>query len=188
MFDWLFEGRPVIYWLLGVVAVLLLLVWWRNRQRAFLIAAAVAVALAGVYFLLSLTVETPRAQIARKLQEMASAVKARDVDGVFKHIAKDFTFRGQDRAAFRGYVDMVLKRGWIDELVIYDEDWPAGGDERTRIVSFMAKPKSAALGDQPAYPVEAKFVREADGQWRMQGFEVYNPVAGKQKMDIPNLP
>jgi hypothetical protein len=188
VFDWLFEGRPVIYWMLGVLAVLLLLVWWRVRKRPVLLAAGVVAALAVVYFGLSFLVETPRAQIVRKVQEMAGAVKARDADTIFKHIAKDFKFRGQDRATFRGYVEMVLKRGLIDDLVIYDEEFPAGGDERTRPVTFMAKPKSAALGDQPAYPVTATFVREADGQWRMQGFEVYNPVAGKQKMDIPNLP
>jgi hypothetical protein len=188
VFDWLFEGRQVIYWLLGTVAVLLLLVWWRSRNRKVLIAAGVAFALGVLYFLLSLTVETPRTQVVRKLHEMAAAVKARDADGMFRHIANDFKFRGQDRATFHNYVDMVLRRGLISDLVIYDEDFPSGGDGRTLLVNFMAKPRSDVLGDQPAYPVEAKFVREPDGQWRMAGFEVYNPVAGRQKMDIPSLP
>jgi ketosteroid isomerase-like protein len=188
VFDWLFEGRTAVYCLLGVVAAMLLLVWWRTRKRNVLLAALAVAALAGVYFVLGTLVETPRKQIERKLHEMAAAVQARDADGVFKHIARDFKFRGMDRPQFRGYVDTALQRGIITELVIYDVEWPDGGDGRTRPVEFMAKPKGPVLGDQPAYRVTAKFVREDDGQWRMQSFEVYNPVAGKEPMNIPALP
>jgi hypothetical protein len=187
VFDWLL-GRTAIYCLLGVAAVMLLLVWWRSRKRNVLLAAGAVAALAGVYFLLSSFVETPRKQIVRHLHEMADAVKGRDADGIFQHIAKDFRFRGMDRPQFRGYVDTALGRGIISELVIYDEGFPDGGDDRSRPVEFMAKPKGPILGDQPAYRVTAKFVREDDGQWRMQSFEVYNPVAGMHPMDIPNLP
>jgi ketosteroid isomerase-like protein len=186
--DWLFEGRIAVYCLIGVAAVILFLVWWRTRKRNVLLAAAAVAALAVGYFVLSQFVETPRKQVERKLQEMASAVSARDADGIFKHIAKDFKFRGMDRPQFRGYVDTALQRGIITELVIYDVEWPDGGDGRSRPVEFMAKPKGPVLGDQPAYRVTAKFVREGDGQWRMQSFEAYNPVAGKEPMSIPNLP
>jgi ketosteroid isomerase-like protein len=187
VFDWLFEGRIAVYCLLGVAAALLLLVWWRSRKRNVLFAAVAVAALAGVYFLLGSLVETPRKQIERKLHEMAAAVKARDADGVFKHIAKDFKFRGMDRPQFRGYVDTVLPA--VSELVIYDVEWPEGGDDRSRVVEFNAKPKGSVLGEQqPAYPVTAKFVREDDGQWRMSYFEVYNPVAGKEPLTIPGMP
>jgi hypothetical protein len=185
VFDWLFEGRTAVYCLLGVVAVILFLVWWRTRTRAVLLAAGAVALLAGVYLLLSLLVETPRKQIERELQEMAAAVKARNTDGIFKHIAREFSFRGMDRAQFRGSVDTVLQRGLVDDLVIYDVEWREPGDNRMRPVEFMAKPKGPALGDQPAYRVRARFVLEDDGQWRMQSFEVYNPVAGKEPMDFP---
>jgi hypothetical protein len=188
VFDWLFEGRSEIYWLLGLIAVVLLLVWWRTRKRNFLLAAAAVASLAGVYYVLDRLVETPREQIVRSLHEMADAVKARNAEAIFKHIAKDFKFRSQDRTGFRAYVERALTVGAVDDLVIYDESWPDGGDDKVRPVRFYAKPKSSMLGDQPAYPVEAKFVREADGQWRMREFEIYNPVAGKNPMDIPSLP
>ncbi len=188
MFDWLFEGRVAVYCLLGVLAAMLLLVWWRSRKRTALVAALAVAALAGVYFLLGTLVETPRKQIERNLSEMAAAVKSRDADRIFSHIAKDFKFRGMDRTQFRGYVDTALQRGIVTELVIYDVTWPDGGDDHLRPVEFMAKPKGPVLGDQPAYRVTSKFVREADGQWRMQGFEVYNPVAGQEPMNIPSLP
>jgi ketosteroid isomerase-like protein len=188
VFDWLFEGRSTVYWLIGVLAVILLLVWWRTRKHNLLLAAGAIVALAGVYFLLGQFMETPRKQIERKLHEMAAAVKARDTEGIFKHIAKDFKFRDQDRAQFRTYVDNALQHGIVTELVIYDEEWPDGGDDHVRPVEFKAKPTVPSLGDQPAYPVTAKFVRESDGQWRLQSFQVYNPISGKEPMNIPNMP
>jgi hypothetical protein len=188
VFDWLFEGRPAVYWLIGIVAVLLLLVWWRTRKRNVLIAALAVAALAGVYFLLSKVVETPRAQIERKLHEMAAAVKAGDKGGVFKHIAKDFKFRSLDRAQFHALVEKTLNEGSVNDLVIYDEEWPDAGGQRTIPVEFRAKPKGPLLENYGAFPVKAKFVREDDGQWRLQSFEVYNPVLGKEPMTIPGLP
>jgi hypothetical protein len=189
VFDWLFEGRIEIYSLLSVVAVLLLLVWWRTRKRGVLVAAGVVAALAGVYFVLSLLVETPHAQVTRKLNEMAAGVKARDADAIFKHIAADLRFRGQDRAAFRNYVETALRRGLIGELEVWDFHWPKGGDEKTLPVEFSAKPKGGVVPDGAYYLVRAKFVREADGQWRLQSFDVYNPaVETSRPIDIPTLP
>ncbi|HKI31099.1 MAG TPA: hypothetical protein VKA46_04485 [Gemmataceae bacterium] len=188
MFDWLFEARTEIFWLLGILGVILLVVWWRFRKRNLLIAAGAIVALAGVYFLLSKIRETPRAQVERKLHEMADAVKARDTDAIFKHVAKDFTFQGRDRATFRKTVETALKGGTIEELVIYGEEWPDGADGRTLPVTFKAKPKAWWAQNTLPYPVKAKFVLEDDGQWRMQSFEVYNPVLSKERMEIPNLP
>ena len=187
MFEWLFEGRAVIYWLIGTLAVVLLIVWWMHRKRGLLIAAGAVAALAGVYFLLDRLVETPREQIERKLGEMKAAVKARDPDAIFKHIAADFRFRGQNRESFRTYVGDALRSGLIEDLIIYDVSFPDGGDSHTRPFEMMAKPKAWWMENQLAYPVRGKFVREPDGQWRLQSFEVYNPVLGQQPMDIPNL-
>jgi hypothetical protein len=185
VFDWLFEGRSEIYWLLGILALILVVVWWRVRKRNLLLAAGGVAALTVIYFFLSTIHETPRAQVKRKLHEMGDAVKARNAEGIFKHVANDFKFRGQDRATFRRSTETVLSRGLIDEVVIYGETWPEGSNERTLLVDFMAKPKGGGLGEQPAYPVKAKFVREEDGQWRMQTFDVYNPVLQKERMEIP---
>jgi ketosteroid isomerase-like protein len=188
VFEWLFEGRIVVYCLLGAVAIVLLVLWRMYPRRGLLVAVVAIAALAGLYFLLDRLVETPREQIERKLVvEMREAVKARDVDAIFKYIAADFRFRGQNREAFHGYVADALRAGLVEDVIIYDVSFPDGGDDRTRPVEFMAKPKAPWAENQPAYRVTAKFVREGDGQWRLQSFEVYNPVLGQQPMDIPNL-
>jgi hypothetical protein len=187
VFDWLFEGRPVIYWLLGLLALLLLLVWWRSRKRAFLIAAAVVASLAGVYFLLDKLVETPPEQIERKLTEMATAVRTRDVDAIVKHLAADFHFRGQDKAAFRqAYVEPALQRGLVGELEVWEFHWPEGGDDQKRPVEFYAKLKGGMVPEGPFYLVKAQFIREADGQWRLKGFDLFNPAVDTTRpIDIP---
>jgi hypothetical protein len=189
VFDWLFEGRTAVYCLIGVVAAMLFLVWWRTRKRNVLLAASGVAALAVAYFVLGQFVQTPRKQIERHLkEEIPAAVKAHDADAIFKHITADFKFRGSDRAAFRGLVEMGLKSGFINELVIYDIDFPSGGDSRTIPVEFMAKAKPGFSDANPAYPVRATFVREPDGQWRMKGCEVYDPVATNQPLSLPNMP
>lgn len=190
MFDWLFEGRPVVYSLLGAVAFAFLLAWWRTRKRGFLIAVGALVALAGLYFLLGKLVDTPRGQIERKVNEMAAAVRARDTEGIFKHVAADFRFRGQDRATFHKYVEGALQRQLIDELEVWDFRWPEGGDDHTRAVEFYAKPKGGLMtGSEAFYLVKATFVREADGQWRLKSFDVYNPAVDTNRpIDLPGLP
>jgi len=39
----------------------------------------------------------------------------------------------------------------------------------------MAKPKGPNVPENP-YRVKARFVRDADGQWRLKSFTVHNPV------------
>src|SRR5438270_588184 len=82
-------------------------------------------------------------------------------------------FRGQDRPAFQKLVESALQRGVMDELTVWDFEWPGGGDDRTRPVQFKAKPRGGmAAGVEYYYLVKARFVREADGQWRLKGFDV----------------
>jgi hypothetical protein len=190
VFDWLFEGRAVVYALLAAVAGVLLILWWMHRKRNLLIAVGVVAGLAGLYFLLDRLVETPREQIERKVGEMAAAVKARDAGTIAKHLAADFRFHGQDRDSFRKFVESAVNRGVLDELTVWDMEWPEEGDDRTRRVQFKAKPKGGmAAGIEYYYLVKARFVREADGQWRLKDFDVYNPfVDSNRPLDIPNLP
>jgi hypothetical protein len=189
VFDWLFEGRPVVYWLLAALAAVLLVGWWTTRKRALLLSVGAAAALAGVYFVLDRAVETPREQIERALTEMAAAVRTRDAEAIFRHIAADFRFRNQDRAAFRAYVETAFQRGLVGELEVWEFQWPEAGDDHTRRVEFDAKPKGGMVPEGAFYLVKATFVREADGRWRLKGFEVFNPaVDTRRPIDIPGLP
>jgi len=189
VFDWLFEGRAVVYCLLGALAAVLLVASWMTRKRGLLIAVGVLAALAGLYFLLDRLVETPNEQIERKLNEMAGAVKARNPDGVVRHIAADFHFRHQDRAAFGAFVDRAIRHGLVDDLRVWEFPWPDGGNDQVRKVEFVAKPLGGVVPEGPFYRVKATFVRETDGEWRLQTFDLFNPaVDANRPIDMPGLP
>jgi hypothetical protein len=189
VFDWLFEGRIVVYCLLGVLAVVFLFLWWQNRKRWLLVSAGAMIALGGLYFILDKLVETPSEQIERKLAQMAAAVKTRDAEAIFRHIAADFQFRGQDRARFRAYTETVFQHGWIGELAVWEFQWPEGGTDSTRPVQFLAKPLGGVFSNDLYYLIRADFVRESDGQWRLKGFEIFNPYSdSKTPLSIPGLP
>ncbi|MFO0846330.1 MAG: hypothetical protein U0797_28800 [Gemmataceae bacterium] len=184
MFDWLFEGRLTVYLALAVAALILLGLWVRDRKRGWLFGVAALTLLAVAYFLLDRAVETGREQIARKLHEMAAAVRARNTDGIFRHISDTFRLQGQNKAGFRGFVEGALRGGGVTEL----EVWNVQVTDDNGAVSLLAKPKGRLPGTDAYYLVRARFVKESDGQWRLDSFQVFNPFADTTTpLEIPQL-
>lgn len=187
MTNWLFEGRLTVYLFLAVLAGILVALWTRDRRRKlWLILASVALLLVGVYFLLDRFVETRREQITRKLQEMAFAVKKKDVGKIFQHISDNFQTGSFNKATFRQYADTAMQRG-VDDLQLWDVKFP---DDSGKVV-FFAKPKSTSrvFGSEIQYLIRAEFAEDSDGQWRLRTFQVFNPFVDTDKpLQIPQLP
>ncbi|MFO0881504.1 MAG: hypothetical protein U0840_29745 [Gemmataceae bacterium] len=185
MFDWLFEGRIVVYALLGVAAATLAALWMRDRRRPWLLGLLALALLAGGYVLLDRLVETRQEQVSRKLQEMAAAVAARNAEAIFRHISDRFRFQGMNKAQFRSYVESALRQGGVSELII----WNVQRLDETGQVAFNAKPRGYLTGTDAPYLVRARFVEESGGQWRLESFQIYNPyVNTTQPLEIPALP
>ena len=180
--DWIYEGRLSVYFALATVAAILIGLWWRDRQSAWLAAILPVVLLAVLYFLLDWSVETRGEQISRKLHEMAAAVRARDASRILGHLSPQFTYRGTTHEAFRKHVEATLRDGWIDELTIWDIRPEGEG------VRLLAKPKGrVAVG--LSFLVRTRWVQDADMQYRMATFEVFHTFADTDKpVDVPNLP
>jgi hypothetical protein len=189
VFDWLFEGRVSVYILLATAAAALLYTGLQWRKRSLLVAGGIVAALISVYFLLDRLVETGREQARRKLHEIAEAVKARDADRILGHVSERFSSQGRDHAALRGYVEARLRDRLIDELVIWDitfPDSPAAAADGELRVAFRARPHGARLGTTPPFLVEATFCRDADGEWRITAFLVFNPIVDSHTpLDLP---
>jgi hypothetical protein len=197
VFDWLVEGRNSVYVVLAAVAVVLLLVWERTRERLYLYALIAVCLLAGLYFALDHLVETERKQVTRKVREMAAGVRARDVNAIFTHISERFNRNGVGKAAFRDLVDGLLRTRRIDEVEVWDFDFttpvtsvqvPGESAPVPAIrVSFMAKPKGGVAAGEFGR-CEARFIRDPDGQWRLFDFQVFNPaVDSNSPWQIPGL-
>jgi hypothetical protein len=202
VFDWLFEGRQTVYVVLAAAAALLLVAWWQTRKRYWLIGAGAVVGLVGLYFLLDRLVETDREQVVRKVREMAAAVEARNIDGIFVHVSKEFRLGGLDKDGFRSFAEQAIRLRQVEEVEVWDFDVPpayrsphesrVGGSTRQTLVAqvaFRAKPKGNGPGmEGVGYPCEARFVRDPDGQWRLLDFQVFKPVSDtKEPLPIPQL-
>jgi hypothetical protein len=185
VFDWLFEGRTTVYVVLAALTLLLLALAWQTRKRHWLLGAGAVLALAAVYFLLSLIVETDRKQIEHKLQEMAAGVKDHDPDKVFAHVSEDFRLGGKDKAKFREFAEPHLRGSGDREVVVWDVRFPPesrsalrGGPGTGVLVEFRITPKGFDGRDGLSYPCDATFVRDPDRQWRLKSFRTPLPLPG----------
>ena len=122
VFDWLFEGHLSVYVLLAAAAILCVVVWVRTRKRRWLALAAIFVALAGLYCLLDLAVETDREQIARKVNAMAAGLKApADLDAAFQNVSDRFQCPFADgKTALREKAPQQIQTWHITEVRISD--------------------------------------------------------------------
>lgn len=192
MFDWLFEGRPLVYVLLAGLSVISLGLWYRDRRRVWFFIATAPLLLLAVYFLLDRLVETAPEQVTHKLAEMSAGVRARDPERIVRHLAERFKAGALDRKEFGRYVRGVLERRLVDEVKLWDLEFPEGTPNpptRPLKVHFKAKPTGSPIGDTAYWLVKAEFVREPDGQWRMAGFEYANPFVNTDTpLPIPPAP
>jgi hypothetical protein len=188
MFDWLFEGRFVVYVILGGLALLALLLYNRDRKWRWIVAAGVFAALMGGYFLLDSLVETGREQVRRKLTEMAAAVGHRDVDRLMSHVSDEFHLGKRDKAGFREYADDRRRQNFIEEVVVWDFVEPADWSGKRVTVTMMAKAKGSRLPEYQGGRVDAEFVHDPDGQWRLAGFTVFDPREPSQPVPEAQYP
>jgi len=179
MFDWLFEGHrhPAIYIALAAAAALCVVVWRRTRKRRWLIAAAVPVALAGLYWLLDITVETDREQIERKVDAMADGFKApARLDAVFDNVSDKFhSSYADNKAALRDLAQQHIQSSGITEVRILDFHCPeASRAKGTAAAEFRAKVVGNFGGGLEAVTVhcDATFDYDATHGWRMSGLGV----------------
>jgi hypothetical protein len=178
VFDWVFEGRFGVYLLLGILALVLVALWVRNRRREWLFAGVAVGLMALTYFMLDRMVDTPRKQIQRRLELMAKGVKERKPDDILAQVSDRFNWEGLDKEKFREFVEKNLHH--VNEIKIWEErflgEWPppAGGPIR---LEFKVKPEGPANPDRVGhFRCEAEFVQDPDGQWRMRTFQVFHPL------------
>jgi predicted membrane metal-binding protein len=187
--SWLIDNQNILYILLGIVALGLLVALWRTRKRGYALAmgavAALAVALALLLWLLSFWFESDQSKIVRAINGMRAAVQRGDTEGIFKHIARDFRVRSMDRASFRQAVEPFIHNHEVQDVEVWDFE-PAEVKGNTATMAFQVKPKTGSPeGDKFFGRCVATFVLE-DGQWRLKGFEVFNPL-NNEPLPIPHI-
>ncbi len=186
--DWLFEGLWAVYATLGMVAVVLLILWWRDRRRGWLYGIAVAGLLILIYALLDFAVETDGEQIGRELQEMARAVRNRDLNGALVFFSDRFVAEGHNKAAFQQMAEPYVRNGTVTDVVIWDFHFNGKTKDAPPIanVNFRVKLKGN-LGSAGEYFAlcEAQFEQEPNKVWRLRGFRLFDPMKNDEPIHLP---
>jgi hypothetical protein len=184
---WLSEDPTPVIVVLGVIALGLAIAYWTRRKRIFLIAFGVVIALGCLAEMISILIVTDNEQIQMNLKAMAQGVSARDTEAIFKHVASDFHIAGTDKAGLKALADRVLHNGELTKVVMWDFDRaeiaPSGASAS---ITFMVKPIGSRNPQDTFFRCFATFVREADGKWRLKGFELREPV-NNQSVVIPDV-
>jgi hypothetical protein len=183
---WLFDNANIIYILLGIIALGFITAWWLNKRVKYLAYAGGVVLLVGLFWFLTRLVVTDQQQIQHNVEAMAAAVVARDADALFKHIAADFTYRGNNRKQMYDAVGRAIKLHRVRDAYISDftptEVSRSAGKARA---SFRVRVDDDGGNVVFFARCEADFVLEA-GQWMLRGVEFFNAVANQdQPIGIP---
>jgi hypothetical protein len=175
MFDWLLDHKFTAYFVLAAGLVASLAFWWRSRNRRLIgVAAACAVLLLCV-FVLDRAIETDGEQMSRKVQAVAAAVTANEMDAVFQHVSESFDRGGVDKKRFREFCTSERSRGQITEVQVWNlTPQDVSRPNRTAAVRFNFKARGNG-GESPSnWDAKVTFTLDPDGQWRVKTFDVYD--------------
>ena len=175
MAEWLIEHKHLVYSLLGIAAVAVFALWWRSRKRHFLIALAVAVVLILGMVGIDRAVETDNEQMVRKVQEVAAAISANNLDTAFDHVSASFDRPPRKKQQFRELCERFRRTGQVTDVQVWDltpVDPPPGGGA----VEFRFKVRGSWGESPPNYFGRVVFVRDPDRQWRVKSFDVFDSM------------
>ncbi|HLW65576.1 MAG TPA: hypothetical protein VKS79_09680 [Gemmataceae bacterium] len=140
-----------------------------------------AVAGVGLLLLLALGLcdylfESDREQVVRKLKEMSEGVQHRDLNRVFNNVSESFQWHNAKKADLRKLADSALNSGQVTELKIWNVQLkPVESGATKANVEFNFKVEGS-FNNSAFYLCKATFVKDPDGQWRLQTFDVFNPA------------
>jgi hypothetical protein len=179
VFDWLFEGKLIVYAALAGAAVAFLLLWWQSRKRGLLIAAGVMMALIALVALLDWGQETDREQVKHRVEGMAASLTAHDVEQAFQYISDDFrTPRGTDKKGLRDAAKRYLDNGTVTDIEVWDIRVVSLSRQEGRAqVSFSVKLKPVR---EDYMRCEAVFDHDPARGWRLREFRLFNPFRNEE--------
>jgi hypothetical protein len=177
--DWLFEGRGVVYGLLGMIALALLIIWWRDRRRFWLYGFATVVGLILLYLLLDFAVETDGEQISRHLQDMSQAVRNHNPDAALALVADDFNYEGKNKRDLGALATAHIHNGSLTDVRIRSFHFISRTKDKPPLanVTFRVEPKGNLGGAENwAFICEAQFEQDSKKVWRLKRMRLLDPV------------
>ena len=186
--SWLVDNANVLYILFGIIAAGLVVTWRFNQRVKYLGNAAGFLVVMGIIWLLTLFVPTDRKQLESNVNAMAKAVVDGKVDELFKHISKDFVYKGMTREMLYEAARRSIQGNQISNVRITQfKEVEISRAKKSAQVSFSVT-AWAAQGETP-YPflTKAEFVLEGE-QWKLKTMKFFKAfVDTDQEISIPGL-
>ena len=160
----------------------------RKQDRGSLIRASVAALLLLLLFLCDRFYESPREEAVRRVQTMGQAINDRNWDGLFLHVSDKFQYDKYDKKNFR---ELVALRAQQHTATVAFKNFDRNNfvelpDGQLR-VGFDALIFTSSAAERIPLYIEATFKKDADDQYRMQGFTVYEFI-NRSPSGIQKLP
>jgi hypothetical protein len=200
--NWLADPPFSLYVLLLVAAIIPLFAAFflrtpaqkRNQKQKKPSTKSILAAISATAFLLLLAlkacdkfVESDREQIERKLKEMSEGVRDGNLDRVFVHVSESFRYGSWNKAQLREEGQRARQSQLLTEIPIWALSvHEIGKDDATATADFGVKAKGQGIAENQLN-CRARFVRDPDGEWRLQGFELYLPPGFKDVFQIPRF-
>ena len=164
---------------LGVIAAGLVVVWWNNLKRPWLIAAGAVLTAMLVCFVLSLFIVTDRMRLRRHVEDMRDSYNAGKLDETLSHFADEVVVEttngpqklnrdalkalAQMHQSAYGMAGLDLKKVIISSISVDEVERP------NAVVSFTVRPDDDSLVRGRCV---MKFTLISGNEWRVSGFGV----------------
>jgi hypothetical protein len=186
MLTWLVENSSTLYLVLGTIALITAALWWRRRTRPLLIGLVIAVGLLAAVVVLDLLVPTDQKRIMSSIKAMDAGVATRNADQIFAHISESFRVKSYDKVGFRYRAEPYLPQ--VSNFKVWDfQPQQISREGRTGTIHFLVRADSPA--ERPLFfRCLATFALDADGQWRLRTFELFDPLADPARASPVEMP
>lgn len=185
---WLVEAPTFLYLILGLAGIALGAILWVRQERKFAVALVVVAGLIFLVWLLDFLIVTDRERLILHVKEMAGNVRQKDVDRIFSHISDSFHAGISDKKSFRVWVEYTMHSRDVTELKVWDfEPGDVSRIQKIGKLQFLVKGKGDLVREELYFRCQATFVLDPDGQWRLQSFELSDPMKdpGKDRLPLP---
>ncbi|WP_020468901.1 hypothetical protein [Zavarzinella formosa] len=158
----------VIVFITGVLAA-------KSRRKKHIIPFSLALAALVALFLIDKFEESPREATVRKIAEMGAATRAKNYNDLVKNVSETFAHGSLDKKGLKALGEKVNHIGSWEGI----EAWEATRanfkevNDSTVEQGFLVQP--VGMPQFQKFCI-GTFKKDADGEWRLSGFKLYNPL------------
>ena len=191
------DPAPAFYLILLAFAVVTGAIAARYQDRPSLIRFGIALAILALIYGIDKSIESPREEAVRRVNEMAQAADAKSPDKFIEHLADTLEYRGGQQTVTVKKDEVRNSSFWamLRQNDVHVAVWDFSRDDVKQIdantieIGFSAKGEvsSQQQGMFPLY-MKATFKKQPEGNWKLTAFASFRFEKHEEPLLIPNFP